>query len=122
MGFIELDFRIDERSLVEDARYDPATADPAVLEATYFMAPFRFSIHGVALLSVDHRLPLLGFACGFCDVVANARRGTTHTCSSAGGGNLTLQRYGESMRISSSRDSVDGSRDPRTGIRHPVLA
>lgn len=105
---ITLDFEIDEAVLAEDGRYSPATANPAALEETYFLTPFRFSVEGVELLGVHGgqpttlSLPLLGFASHVHRVVAATRSGETKKCYLAGGGDLAFERTVNLMRVSSS--------------------
>jgi hypothetical protein len=61
---ITLEIRIDEPSLKDDLRFDPAGADVALLEETYFVMPVRLAISGQELLTPDGwaPLPILGFA------------------------------------------------------------
>ena len=105
---ITLDFEIDERVFVEDGQCDPATAEPAALEETYFVMPFRFSVKGVELLGIRGRqpatlaLPLLGFATDVNRAVSAARSRETTKCYLAGGGELTFERTASVMRVSSS--------------------
>jgi hypothetical protein len=108
MAMITLDFEVDERVLADDGHYDPAAADAAALEETYFVMPFRFSVESVELLGIPGRqpatlaLPLLGFATNVHRVASAMSPGQTARCYLAGGGELTFERVASLMRISSS--------------------
>lgn len=103
---IRLDFEIDERALVEDGQFTPATASQAALEETFFVTPFRFCIDGIELIGVrgrsTHPLPLLGFASHLHQAIKATRAGEAKRCYLAGGGDLLLERKDNTMRVSSS--------------------
>jgi hypothetical protein len=106
MAMITLEFETDEAVLAEDAHLDPASANPAALEETYFVMPFRFAIDGAELLGVNgkrtHPLPLLGFSSDLHQTIKNLRVGEAKKFYLAGGGHLVLERVGRTLRVFSS--------------------
>ena len=105
---LTLDFAVDESAFAVDAPYNPATANPAAIEETYFLAEFRFSAEGRELLGTPEMgkatspLPLIGFASDLHRAILATRLGEARRCYLAGGGKLELTRSGATICISSS--------------------
>jgi hypothetical protein len=98
-----LEFRVDESALAEDRRHDPAGADPAVVETTYFTMPVRFCVDHVDLLKTPSGVwlpqPLLGFATHLSLALHNLRSTGVAICSVADAGALHFQAHGERVRL-----------------------
>lgn len=108
MAVIELAFQADEAAVKDDLKAAPQNADAAVLENTFFVVRTRFRIDDIELLEYPgvhpawRPLPLLGFAPRLCRVAAAVGDGDTATISLMDGGVLQLERYGDSLRLTSS--------------------
>jgi len=108
---VTLDFQLDEHVLAEDRRSDPAAADPAVIETTYFTMPVRFSIDERELLQASSAVwlpqPLIGLAAHLLLSLDVLRSAGSATCSVAGAGTLRLDRRGERVHLSCSFNGVE---------------
>ncbi len=106
-----LEFQLDESALVEDRRHDPAVADPAVIETTYFTMPVRFSVDNKEMLNTPRSAwlpqPLLGLAMHLSQALRNLRSTGVATCSVAGAGTLRFQRHGERVRLACDFNRVE---------------
>lgn len=108
---VTLSFQVDESVLSDDRRYNPAVADPAVIETSYFTMPVRFSVDGTELLETPSGFwlpqPVLGFATHL-DRSLDALRSTgSARCSVAGAGTLSFQRRGEQVQLTCSFNRVE---------------
>ena len=100
---IILEFRVDEQAVQEDRESDPAAADVAVLEETYFVMPVRFCVAGQEMLMPGGwtPLPILGFARRLYEATRSLESGREARCYVAGGGDLKLSRQNKAIRIES---------------------
>lgn len=113
---VTLDFRVDEEAVAEDRRHDPARADPAVLQTTYFRFPVRFAVDDVELFGTPRGpwlpQPLLGFAVGLAGSLDDVRSRGSATCTIDDAGTLRLDLRGERVHMTSSFNRVEAE----TGI------
>src|SRR5262245_20776714 len=98
-----LDFAIEEYELVQDRQYSPLTADPGVIETTYFMMPVRFCIDGTELLETPTSAwvaqPLLGVATHLVYALRTLRSTGAAIYSVADGGTLRFLRRGQRVQV-----------------------
>lgn len=105
---ITLEFTLDEKVLREDLESSPESAEPGVLETTYFVMPVRFAIDDGDMLAfpgayADWRpLPLLGFATHLHNALRSIEDDGSRQITLAEGGQILLRRDGDEVRISSS--------------------
>jgi hypothetical protein len=108
---VTLDFQVDETVLSDDRQYNPAVADPAVIETTYFTMPVRFSVDDAELLETPGSFwlpqPVLGFATHLGQSLDTLRSTGAARCSVADAGTLNFQRRGEQVRITCSFNGVE---------------
>lgn len=106
-----IDFQVDEAVLSADRQYNPAVADPAVIETTYFTMPCRFSVDKTELLETPSGLwlpqPVLGFATHLCRSLNALHSIGFARCSVAGAGTLSFQRRGEQVQLTCSFNRVE---------------
>ena len=102
---ITLDFDARRWDSRDDAEASPVSSDPAAIEETYFLVPFRFEIDGVELLEGGGHgrlLPLVGFACLLRQALEAARSGGPARLFLAGGGELRLSVHDDRVKLTSS--------------------
>ena len=108
---VTLDFQVDESVLSDDRRHNPAGADPAVIETTYFMMPGRFSVGDTEILQTPSGpwlpQPVLGFATHLEQSLDALRSSGFVSCSVAGAGTLTFRRRGEQVQLTCSFNRIE---------------
>ena len=108
---VTLDFQVDESVLSDDRRYNPAVADPAVIETTYFTMPVRFSVDDIEVLQTPSGSwlpqPVLGFATHLDQSLDNLRSTGSASCSVDGAGTLSFQRRGEQVQLTCSFNRIE---------------
>lgn len=108
---VTLDLQVDEAVLSDDRQYNPAVADPAVIETTYFTMPVRFSVDDAELLETPGGFwlpqPVLGFATHLVQSLDALHSTGSARCSVAGAGTLRFQRRGEQVQLTCSFNRVE---------------
>lgn len=107
---VTLDFQIDENVLAEDRQHDPAAADPAIIETTYFVMPVRFSTDGKEVLQTQRSewlpQPVIGFTTHLALAVCELGSTGVATCFVDDGGTLRFERRGTRVHLTCSFNGV----------------